>query len=198
MTVNNPVGFDAADCRILLSELANLDDNVAHIEQVRALVPVACSSADSDEERALLLMWRDTLRRLWVVDEKARGWGVGQVINVKVRGVANPESHWPFADTPEFRLPSPSPIETILSYLTAKRVNPSVCANPQCSAPFYFKTRKGATCGSRECKNWQISQSAKLYWNTKGAPRRREKKERSKKPPWYKRQFSNSPHFKPR
>jgi len=172
--------LDADDKQAFLANLVNCEDVEGGIQEFEGLIPgVSKNAADAG---SIFLSWRDALRNIWIPDPDARRWGIGQLISVKVYGVENPQNHWPFINSPDFQLPSRTAIESLLHYLTGKKVHPARCPNPDCSTPYFFKIKGQKTCRSDQCVRMKKREQNKRWWDgPRGVARRKKLREQVEK-----------------
>jgi hypothetical protein len=68
--------------------------------------------------------------------------------------------HWDIGTPPE----APSPIHAAFFYFRQNRDKILYCPNPACSAPYFFRTKKGQKFCSPECAKPSIGASKRRWW----------------------------------
>jgi hypothetical protein len=132
----------------------------------------------------LLLTVREGLRTIWTAtDPRQRDWTIYELRNHYRRACAR-EAHQLLDFISESdvdvltSLPALTPFEATMFHLQTRLAYRMLfCLNPECAAPYFFRTEKGQKSCSPECGDWLRRQSKLRYYHASpSSPKNREKK----------------------
>jgi hypothetical protein len=192
-------GPSASESKDLLLELANLQNDLdagrRFVSKFGVTVPGTfgpLNRADWGEgpeaDKAIqgmyqgmidtLVRLRDALRNVWTAEDlDLRRYGVLQILRRKVQPV-DPEE-WPFSDGGSSEHVSRKQVtrfERILEYLLRSDVQFGVCANHECSAPYFFPRRRSQKYCSDPCARPSRNEAKRSWWATHGDAWRKARK----------------------
>jgi hypothetical protein len=129
-----------------------------------------------------LLPLRDGVRSIWSApDLRTKQWGVLRILNET--SFAEDESAsflWPYWNNPGkvASLPPPTAFELVLRYLIRSNVHAYLCANRDCSTPYFIASRRGQKYCSDACALPAQREFKRRWWNENGNAWRRERNQK--------------------
>jgi hypothetical protein len=117
---------------------------------------------------------RDALRAIWIApNPRTKEWGVFRLIESAVIGETNPTPDTflgtlKITDGRVAPLPPPTPLEQCLQYLLRNANSAVFCADPSCSTPFFFASRKNQKYCTLECARTAQRAFKREWWAKNG------------------------------
>jgi hypothetical protein len=143
---------------------------------------VAKLSPDQRIWKYWLLPLADSVRDLWVRDERDKRWGTFRILEKYFLLGSSRFAEGPFRDDAEWFLPvdlSPeTSCERIFMYLSGRT---SRCGNPDCHTPYFFATRRSQKYCSDTCAIPAQQASKRRWWAENGTAWRRKREVSRKK-----------------
>jgi hypothetical protein len=125
---------------------------------------------------------REGLRSIWTVpDLRAKQLGIVRLLDEMVFTEDRSGAYWGFPTLPaQFRklasFPAPTVFEQCLLYLIRPGVHTSLCANQECSAPYFFQSRRGEKYCSTDCARPAQQEFKRRWWREHGRVWRKQRK----------------------
>ncbi|SRR5712692_3309954 len=152
-------------------ELANLRDDAAASFAARwEFFDAEALGLLGDSVKAVLLNYRNELRRAWRGDQFAI-----ESIKLQAQGTA----HLAFTEEGQLEI-IPDNLWSLICILFLRdhaAGRTAICANPDCHSRFFIKTRKTQRfCSDGPCVIFARRSNAQSYWDTKGKARREQRR----------------------
>lgn len=129
-----------------------------------------------------LLPLREGVRGIWTApDLRTKQWGVLRILDVTSFMEDQSGTYlWPFWSYPHkvTSLPPPTARELVLLYLIRSNVHTYLCANRDCSTPYFIASRRGQKYCSDACALPAQREFKRRWWNENGNTWRRERNQK--------------------